>query len=179
MRPHWPSARVVFASCLTKSEMVVGCGQFNSSVARKGSSVNSTDWGEQRGCDILNNREVILLPACTRPLISFGGRFRYAIIRSNRTIRVVARIENQTKNITWRWCEVAIWEIHLIDFYCVLKLNIMNPPKKKRNNLIIKLREKNKLSFNYIARIVGIDVRNVYDIYRRETANRAVDNSAK
>lgn len=67
----------------------------------------------------------------------------------------------------------------MIDFYCVLKLNIMNPPKKKRNNLIIKLREKNKLSFNYIARIVGIDVRNVYDIYRRETANRAVDNSAK
>lgn len=55
----------------------------------------------------------------------------------------------------------------------------MNPPKKKRNNLIIRLREKNKLSFNYIARIVGIDVRNVYDIYQRETANRAVDNSSK
>lgn len=55
----------------------------------------------------------------------------------------------------------------------------MNPPKKKRNNLIIKLREKNKLSFNYIARIVGIDVRNVFDVYKRETGRRSVDNSAK
>jgi DNA-binding transcriptional regulator YiaG len=55
----------------------------------------------------------------------------------------------------------------------------MYPAKKKRNNTIIRLREKNKLSFNYIARIVGLNVKTVFEIYQRDKKPQSVDNSAK
>lgn len=48
--------------------------------------------------------------------------------------------------------------------------------KKKRNNRIVKLREKNKLSYDYIARIEGLSVKTVFEIYKREAAKRTVDN---
>jgi len=51
--------------------------------------------------------------------------------------------------------------------------------KKKRNNRIVKLHDENRISFNYIARIEGLSVKTVFEIYKRETARKAVDNSAK
>ena len=51
--------------------------------------------------------------------------------------------------------------------------------KKKRNNRIVKLHDVNKISFGYIARIEGLSVKTVFEIYNREKARQGVDNSTK
>jgi DNA invertase Pin-like site-specific DNA recombinase len=48
----------------------------------------------------------------------------------------------------------------------------MSATKEERNQLVIELREKNKLSFLQIAKKVGVGKQTVYDIYQREVKRR-------